>query len=65
LAGETEVLGENLPQCCFDHYKPTCCPDANLGQSGEKPVSYGMAKYQGLYQYKITGKNCSFFIFGF
>jgi hypothetical protein len=22
LAGETEVLGENLPQCRFVHYKP-------------------------------------------
>jgi hypothetical protein len=26
LAGETEVLGENLPQCRFDHHKPHMLP---------------------------------------
>jgi hypothetical protein len=26
LAGETEVLGENLPQCCFAHHKPHMLP---------------------------------------
>jgi hypothetical protein len=35
LAGETEVLGENLPQC----RKPTCCPDANPGRLDGKPAS--------------------------
>jgi hypothetical protein len=37
LAGETEVLGENLPQCRFVH--PTCCPYANPGRPGGKPAS--------------------------
>jgi hypothetical protein len=26
LAGETEVLGENLPQCRFIHHKPQMLP---------------------------------------
>jgi hypothetical protein len=26
LAGETEVLGENLPQCRFFHHKPHTLP---------------------------------------
>jgi hypothetical protein len=35
LARETEVLGENLPQCYFIHNKPhMLCSDANLGRRG-------------------------------
>jgi hypothetical protein len=48
LAGETEVLGENLPQCRFVHHKlHMLCPDANPGLLGGKPatsrLSYGTA----------------------
>jgi hypothetical protein len=50
LAGEAEVLGENLPQCGFVYNKPhfsICCTDANPGCRGWKPTSnrfsYGTA----------------------
>jgi hypothetical protein len=42
LAGETEVLGENLPQCHFVHHKSHVTWP---GRRGEKPatnrLSYG------------------------
>jgi hypothetical protein len=49
FAGETELLGESLPQCHFAHQKPhMLCPDANPGRRGGKPatnrLSYGAAK---------------------
>jgi hypothetical protein len=40
LAGETEVLGENLPQCRSVHRKlHMLCPDANPGRRGGKPAT--------------------------
>jgi hypothetical protein len=39
LAGETEVLGENLPSAALSTTNPTCCPYANPGRRGGKPAS--------------------------
>jgi hypothetical protein len=49
LAGETEILGENLAQCHFVYRKShMLCRDANPGRRGGKPVTnrlnYGAAK---------------------
>jgi hypothetical protein len=49
LAGETEVLGENLPPCHFWPSQTSTCPDPvlNPGRRGGKPttnrLSYGAA----------------------
>jgi hypothetical protein len=53
LTRETEVLGENPPQCPFVHQKPHMLyPDANPGRRGGKPatnrLSYGTARFAGL-----------------
>jgi hypothetical protein len=48
LAGETEVLWENLTNAALSTLNHTCCLDANPGRCGGKPainrLSYGTAK---------------------
>jgi hypothetical protein len=62
LAGETDILGENLPQCHFVHHKPNVLyPDANPGRRGGKPMtnrlSYGTAYFLGtLLVLEFSGK---------
>jgi hypothetical protein len=51
LVGETEVLGENLPQCRFVHHKPHMLPGREPGQprleARDKPLElrHGQAQY--------------------
>jgi hypothetical protein len=48
LAGETEILGENLTQCRFVHHKshmtwPGANPDRRGGKPATNRLSYGAA----------------------
>jgi hypothetical protein len=49
LAGETEVLGGNLPQCHIVHHKSHMTwPGLELGRRGEKPVTNRLSYVTGL-----------------
>jgi hypothetical protein len=49
VAGETEVLGENPPQCRFVDHKPHMPPGRETGpprwEASANRLSYGTAKY--------------------
>jgi hypothetical protein len=46
LAGEIEVLGENLLQCRFAHHKPRMLPGSRAGKPATNRLSYGTAIHQ-------------------
>jgi hypothetical protein len=66
LAGETEVLGENLPQSHFCPSQNPTWPESGLnpGRCGGKPtsnrVSYGAASDNNLHRNVVHKYNISF-----
>jgi hypothetical protein len=49
LAGETEVLGENLPQCRFVHRKHRMLPGCEPGPPWWEASDYPLELRHGLY----------------
>jgi hypothetical protein len=49
LAGETEVFGENLPQCRFIHHKPHMLPGREPGPRGGKPATNRLSNGTALF----------------
>jgi hypothetical protein len=56
LAGETEVLGENLSQYCFVHHKPHMLPGREPGgKPAPNRLSYGTAVFKRNTDMQIAG----------
>jgi hypothetical protein len=54
LVGQTEVLGENLPQCHFVHHiSHMTWPGANPGRRGGKPMTNRLS-YATAYLHHLT-----------
>jgi hypothetical protein len=56
LAGETEILGENLPQCSFVHHKPHMLPGREPGRRGGKPATNRLS-YSTTYVVALSDRN--------
>jgi hypothetical protein len=48
LAGETEILGENLPQCRFVHHQPHMLPGREPGPPRWEASDYPLELRYGL-----------------